>query len=65
MPTPDRFLSQLKELRVRYALEALNPHRRNRRPFDYGYACGYAQGLEAAERLFSGEIEQEELTSES
>jgi hypothetical protein len=66
MPTPDRFLSQLKELRIKHALEALNPSQRNRSAFDYGYACGVAYGLELAERMFSDElIAQEEFTGES
>jgi hypothetical protein len=59
MPTPDRFLSQLKELRVKHALEALNPSPRNRSAFDYGYACGVAYGLELVERMFSDEIGEE------
>jgi hypothetical protein len=59
MPTPDRFLSQLKELRVKHALEALSPSQRNRSAFDYGYACGVAYGLELAERVFSDEIGEE------
>jgi hypothetical protein len=66
MPTPDRFLSQLKELRVKHALEALSPNPRNRSAFDYGYACGLVQGLEIAERLLNDELAaQEEFTNES
>jgi hypothetical protein len=60
MPTPDRFLSQLKELRVQYALEALSPHKRSQSAYGYGLACGVVQGLEMAERLLNDEITAQE-----
>lgn len=60
MPTPERFLNRLKELRTNHALEALNPGSGDQSEFGYGKACGIAQGLELAERLWNDETAQEE-----
>lgn len=60
MPTPERFLEALKELRYKHSLEALNPGKGNQSEFGYGKACGIAQGLELAERLYADQTAQEE-----
>lgn len=60
MPTPERYLEALKELRYKHSLEALSPGAGNQTSFGYGKACGIAQGLELAERLYADQTAQEE-----
>ena len=60
MPTPERFLAVLKEQRLKHAFEALNPGKGDQSEFGYGKACGIAQGLEIAERLYEEQTAQEE-----
>lgn len=60
MGSPERFLNALKELRLKHSLEALNPGAKDQTAFGYGKACGIAQGLELAEKLFDSETAHEE-----
>lgn len=60
MPTPERYLDALKELKYKHSAEALNPGAKDQSSFGYGKACGIAMGLQLAENLFSDQTAQEE-----
>lgn len=60
MPSPEGFMDRLKELRLKFLEEALNPGAKDQTEFGYGKACGIAQGLEIAQRALSDQTAQEE-----
>lgn len=60
MPTPERFLALLKEQIYKHSIEALNPGIGDQTEFGYGKACGLAQGLQIAEKLYEDQAAQEE-----
>lgn len=65
MPTPDRFLSALREKLFKFREEALNPGLKDQTEFGYGKACGIAQGLALAEELYDDQTAKEERENES
>jgi hypothetical protein len=60
MPTPERFLSLLKEKQTDHAIGSLNPGRGDQTEFSYGKACGILEGLKLAEQIYVDQTAQDE-----
>lgn len=60
MPTHERFLGELRELRQQLAAAALSPSEEKRSEFGYGKACGLDEGLRRAEELYEQIVDQED-----
>lgn len=60
MSHPERFLGELRELKAKFAQEALVPRDKDKTAFGYGKACGVAEGLSHAEALYEKLLSEQE-----